>query len=106
MSLTDLCSQLTFPNSTYSPWIAQLRCKSETSNEIFNQFQNTAETPRAEPYEKSVSEYSEVRSSLSFSVFPECLNIRFANSENPLRFCLISPRYISRFDYYSSSRLR
>jgi len=33
-------------------WIAQLRCKSETSNEIFNQFQNTAETPGAEPYEK------------------------------------------------------
>jgi len=55
---------------------------------------------------RSVSEYSEVRSSLSFSVFPEFLNISFANSENPLRFCLISPRYISRFDYYSSSLLR
>jgi len=27
--------------------------RSETSNEIFNQFQNTAETPGAEPYEKS-----------------------------------------------------
>jgi len=30
--------------------------RSETSDEIFNQFQTTAETPEAEPYEKAATQ--------------------------------------------------